>query len=333
MKQMLRAGNFITFILACVLIGIGITLGAAYKEATNVNEESIQSNHDVAIVNEDSSRQGAGTMGPFWKVSHNDNTVYMLGSIHVAKPDLYPLHDKVMLAFEQSDVLAVEADILNINLLEMQQQLNERALYTDGSKLSDHLPPYVYAQVKKTFADYNINIALFERYEPWYISMLLDGLHVMKLGYDEKLGVDLHFLKRATGSKEIVELEGITYQLDLFDRFSEDVQLMLLKGSINGSSIAEEEFEQLFEVWKSGDAEKLNHLLNEHSDDSDAYKEYTEALIDRRNKEMATKIDAYLTGNDAKTYFVVVGAAHYVGDTGIVKLLEERGYTVEKQEP
>jgi uncharacterized protein YbaP (TraB family) len=41
---------------------------------------------------------------------------------------------------------------------------------------------------------------------------------------------------------------------------------------------------------------------------------------------MADKIDRYLTQNSV--YFVVVGAGHLIGDQGIVKLLEKRGYKV-----
>jgi uncharacterized protein YbaP (TraB family) len=43
---------------------------------------------------------------------------------------------------------------------------------------------------------------------------------------------------------------------------------------------------------------------------------------------MAEKIKEYLSTNN--TYFVVVGAAHLVGDKGIAKLMEKAGCSVRK---
>ena len=51
-------------------------------------------------------------------------------------------------------------------------------------------------------------------------------------------------------------------------------------------------------------------------------------LLDDRNKGMASKIEGYLKTKE--TYFVVVGAGHLVGDKGIIKMLKERGYSVEQ---
>jgi uncharacterized protein YbaP (TraB family) len=47
-------------------------------------------------------------------------------------------------------------------------------------------------------------------------------------------------------------------------------------------------------------------------------------LLTDRNYKMAGKIEQYLTTDN--TYFVVVGAGHLVGDEGIVRLLQTKGY-------
>jgi len=53
-----------------------------------------------------------------------------------------------------------------------------------------------------------------------------------------------------------------------------------------------------------------------------------EKLIYKRNRNMALRIEGFLGTNG--TYFVVVGAAHLLGDRGIIQLLREKWYTVEQ---
>ena len=50
-------------------------------------------------------------------------------------------------------------------------------------------------------------------------------------------------------------------------------------------------------------------------------------LIDR-NIGMADKIDGYLKNGKNEEYFIVVGSAHYLGEHGIVKSPQDKGYTV-----
>lgn len=308
-----------------------------FVQETLQEEENANGDRDDPI-DSASPKTGSGVIGPFWKVVHENNIVYLFGSIHVGKPELYPLHDKVELAFAESDVLAVEADVLNINLFSMQRLIDERAKYTDGTSLRDHLTPYHYARVKKAFQDQGLSLAMFESYEPWYLSMLLDSLYMLRTDYDEELGVDMYFLKKANGVKDIHELEGIEFQLDMMDNFSEELQVVQLLSSLSYKEDQyQEELDRLFEAWKSSSEEDLLAFVSYPEDLTDheheLMEEYYKALLDDRNVGMVDKIEAYLTNSDPKTYFVVVGAAHYVGEKGIVQLLTERGYDVKRVTP
>ena len=51
-----------------------------------------------------------------------------------------------------------------------------------------------------------------------------------------------------------------------------------------------------------------------------------EELLGKRNPAMAEKISGYL--NDGKKVLVMVGAAHFYGDDGIIKLMEAKGCKV-----
>ncbi|HEX7534535.1 MAG TPA: TraB/GumN family protein, partial [Syntrophales bacterium] len=42
-----------------------------------------------------------------WRVQSKRNTVYVLGSIHLLKKDVYPLSRTIEGAFEKADILAV----------------------------------------------------------------------------------------------------------------------------------------------------------------------------------------------------------------------------------
>ena len=77
-------------------------------------------------------------------------------------------------------------------------------------------------------------------------------------------------------------------------------------------------------AWKNGYADDLAKQVID--DQLAAYPELADQhrrMIDDRNRSMTLKI----TGMQARggTYFVVVGAAHLVGEKGIVSLLTGRG--------
>ena len=63
-----------------------------------------------------------------WRVQSKANTVYVLGSLHLSKKEIYPLNQKIESAFDQSNVLVVEANINDIKKVDI-QKLMESAFY------------------------------------------------------------------------------------------------------------------------------------------------------------------------------------------------------------
>ena len=59
------------------------------------------------------SQSGYGKTHPqfFWELSQKKSKIFLLGSIHVAKKDIYPLSKKVYQAFDSSNYLVVEVNI------------------------------------------------------------------------------------------------------------------------------------------------------------------------------------------------------------------------------
>ncbi|WP_322923541.1 TraB/GumN family protein [Paenibacillus campi] len=123
----------------------------------------------------------------------------------------------------------------------------------------------------------------------------------------------------------VIELETFDSQLNGFSSELQEKNLNTALDTLEGvgknpsSSIAE-----MAEIWKSGNDEQLLELTNSMNTDP----EYQKAQLTDRNIGMANKIDSYLQHGGGKNHFIVVGVAHYLGEDGIVKLLQHKGYTV-----
>jgi uncharacterized protein YbaP (TraB family) len=93
----------------------------------------------------------AGEKNFLWEVRSGTTTVYVLGSIHFLKQEMYPLDGIIEDAFDNSDILVMEADISDIGNLDVQTLLG-RVLYLGDETLEDHISADAYDTVKRKFA-------------------------------------------------------------------------------------------------------------------------------------------------------------------------------------
>ncbi|WP_226036475.1 TraB/GumN family protein [Aquibacillus saliphilus] len=328
--------NRVGFLLVIASMFIGL-LGCQNNSTNDkqADDESVEVQETVK--EKDKIEKAADKEAPFfWRVEEDGKTVYMLGSIHVGNEDMYPLNDKVEAAYEKSDALVVEANVLEIDTLS--EDIITKAIYSDGSKLPDHLSDDTFQQLTTfidTYSDMEIDIESLSHFEPWFIEMLLSDLyfsHFESLTSD--YGVDHYFLSKAKSEqKEIIELEGLYKQLDFSDTKPEELQIYALEEMLTALEEGNgDEIRSLVDAWKSGDEEQLENVLYVPTDSNEIANKaevYEEQLLENRNIEMIDKIENYLKDGEYSTYFVIVGAAHFLDEYGLDILLEDKGYDVQ----
>lgn len=260
-----------------------------------------------------------------WRIQSKTSTVYALGSIHLLKKDIYPLDIAIENAFNRSDSLVVEANINDIDMLNF-QQLMAGAVYANGDSLDNHVSKNTWKIIEKETAKIGLSPKFFCKQRPWFLAITLEALKLVNAGYDPEYGIDKYFLTKATGRKKVIELESINYQIDLLSGLNDSDQELFLLYTLKNLETLTNEADNMVNAWKSGDAESMETIIKDSSiNDAEFYPVYNKLIV-QRNKDISLKIDKLLKKKG--TYFVVVGAAHFIGKQGIIQLLKERGYSL-----
>lgn len=271
---------------------------------------------------------------PFFKVedAQTGAVVYMLGSMHVGKPEA-TYSQKLVDALDECDTLAVEVDIqaLETNISEAGKAMAV-LLCPAGKTASDYMGED-YDEIVRKFTEKGLYNPVYDLYIPALWSSLWSSQAAEDCGYDSSLGTDMLLLTYAKEhGKKIDEIETAKEQYQVEAGCSPELQMTMLKQTIELSqSDMQEQFDILYDSWKSGDIDALKALLNDE-DPSEAlndgdYQRYYNAMYVNRQQKMADYVMSKLqTGG--KT-FVVVGAMHYAAPPSIIDVLEENGYTIE----
>jgi uncharacterized protein YbaP (TraB family) len=260
----------------------------------------------------------------FWKVSSGTNPVYLLGSIHAASPELYPLPKQIEAAFRSSTVLVVE---VNVNKLDTNRLRNAMSagFYPPGDSLWRHISAEGKQAVLRFCSGHGLAPQFIAALKPWMATLIVSGLPMTSGGMSIELGIDRHFLSQVLRGMRVEQIETLEQQVQLFagiaDRDPERVLLGAMQSADADASIGAD----LQNAWVAGDTQKMEAVV---SSVYAAAPEFAENFLGRRNLRMAEAVERHLNGRE--TCFVVVGAAHLVGDNGVIRLLEQKGYLVER---
>lgn len=176
----------------------------------------------------------------------------------------------------------------------------------------------------------------YEVYRPALLYSLITNVAGKKSKLNSNKGIDNYFLKKAKkDKKEILELESSEFQYNMLISFPDKLYDLMIRESIAEEDLMIEELKELYEAWLKGDATGIvdsedmdsEDLANIDENILEMIEEYNYKMLIDRNNSMTKKVDSYF--NDKKNVFVVVGAAHVVGEGGIAEQLQKLGYIVE----
>jgi len=262
-----------------------------------------------------------------WQVSSSHNKIYILGSIHLGKENLYPLKEEVEEAYKEAEKIVVEVDMTKIDALKMDEILKKYAFCPPDKNLKDLISPSTYERLKKKLKEFNIKFEDVKNYRPWFLAALLTDWQLMQLGFYPQYGIDIYFINKALkDNKEILEIESAEEQMEIIYSLSEKEQDLFLFYTLIDLDNFEKEINQIIEAWENADADKLASVLNLTLIRYPQIRPLYEKLIYKRNRKILNKIEELLKGD--KVCFVIVGAGHLVGKSGVIKKLKEKGYKI-----
>ena len=261
-----------------------------------------------------------------WEASSEKGTLYIQGSVHLLKASDYPLAPAIEAAYTKSDVLVLEADMAAMLTPETQKMIMGKALFKDEQTLETALSPEVYTLLSEKLTEVGLPIAVLQKFKPWFASMTLVLTKVQAMGFDTNLGLDHYFYNKAIADeKPVIGLETVKFQIDLFDSLAAENQDAYTKHALKELDQFETVLNELMTTWKEGNIDELGKLMLENFNE---YPDLYDRFVVDRNKTWIKKIDERVTPK--KTHMIVVGAAHLPGEEGLLKLLEQKGYTLEQ---
>lgn len=258
-----------------------------------------------------------------YQACDEDSCIYLLGTIHMGDEHLAGLTDKIWNAYQDSDAIAFELDITTVSA----ENSEELVMLPENDDLSNYLTEEQFNDLQKFFAKRLIPMDVLRHFNLAGVASLLGELVYLELGYTSNNGVDIQLLNRAhSDNKEIIELETYEMQASLLYQFDNELYIRQIDETLENYSIAKISTKLLYDCYLSGNAFVLRTLLGDTDTDDELEREYNQKMLVDRNKAMAEKAETYLKEN--KKVMVAVGAAHVIGDTGIIELLTEKGYKI-----
>jgi uncharacterized protein YbaP (TraB family) len=262
-----------------------------------------------------------------YKIQSDTNTVYLMGSIHVLAEEYYPLTRAFSYAYYNSQKVVFEIDPEILFSPDFMKKNEQYYTFQDGKTLKSVLSPKAYSLLKKHLESMGINMNKVNKYKPWALLLSLGKRSKSSLEFRSDLGIENYFFRLAKDAgKPTGGLETMEDQLNVFDKltFKEQGKLIIDAFTSKSPKEQEKEFLTLVKNWHQGNLAELERNVEEGK----KYPKLHKAILEDRNRNWIPQIEGFL--KEDKNVLVIVGAAHLAGDYGLLNLLTEKGYELER---
>lgn len=260
--------------------------------------------------------------GLLWKVSRDGRTSWLFGTLHVGKPTWRRFGPQMNAALKATDVLALEIDPSDPALLEALSDIRSPA----------SLPDALQTRLAKAFERACVAGESMATLHPVLQASSLTVLEARWLGMDPSYAMEQLLVTQARGAgRKVVSLETIAQQKAALVPEDPDDALAVLEQTLSQleDKSGRRVLEKLALAWERGDLAALEDyetwcecVANE------AEKTFMRKLNDERNGPLADGIEAQHKAG--RRVFAAVGALHMTGPQALPRLMQQRGFKVER---
>ena len=260
-----------------------------------------------------------------WVIRDEDTTIYLFGTVHILKPGMTWFDEAVKDGFDASDELVVE--MIKPDAATMAKIIGDLAIDKTAVSLRDKLAADDRVDFEAAMTSLGLPVAAFDPLEPWFASVNLSLIPLVRSGYDANQGVEDELLAHAKARKiKITGLETVEQQLGFFDNLPEEIQIRFLNFTVDTIDETADGMEQMVAEWANANIDALAGLMNAGLEDKILY----ETLLVNRNATWAEWVDQRMA--QPGTVFLAVGAGHLAGESSLQALLAKKGLVAERIE-
>ncbi len=260
--------------------------------------------------------------GFMWRATRDGRTLHLLGTLHIGKPHWRKLGPLTSAALRSADVLALEVDPNDPALLEAMAELRHPT----------QLPEALQQRLAKAFERACLATEALATLHPVLQATTLMVMEARWLGMDSSHAMEQILLAQGKPpGRRVVALESALAQLQILVPADEAEATTVLEQSLAQleDKSARRVLERLAAAWEQGDLTALEDYGRWcECADTEADRAYMKKLNDERNSGLADGIEAQHKAG--KRVFAAVGALHMTGAQSLPKLLQQRGFKVER---
>ncbi|MBR7010170.1 MAG: TraB/GumN family protein [Oscillospiraceae bacterium] len=266
----------------------------------------------------------------------------LFGTIHVGDERIDTALQKLIPYLDGCEALAVEFDLVAYESdLAAQVKSMQQFVLSDGTRISDHMPKETFEKASALLDEAGLSPRFMEMYNLSMWSTLVEqAALITRTDFDMEIGMDRSLIRHCYDKQiEVRDVESAELQYSLLASFSDELNLLLIENTLDNLDEYGEEVQELYDAWLKGNYEELAAVLEDEEDESETelteaqialLEDYNDKMLTQRNLGMRDKAVEWLKAGD-KVFFAV-GAAHLIGEDGLVELLRAEGYTVEQLE-
>lgn len=268
-----------------------------------------------------------------WKIEASGKPdSWLFGTMHMADPEITKLHQNAENALASAQTIVVEStDALDpAAATNAMIKLAHLTLLGPEENLSKMIDPDLTDELEAATAARQLPMPLVNRMQPWLVATTV-SLPVCELlrKHSGALVLDQVIAAHAEeNNKELLGLETIEEQFSAIASLPQDYHLTALEETLALGTGAEDVIETMKVLYKRGEIGLIFPLMRSVSPKSfsgEGAENFQQALIENRNRTMAERVRPMLEKGSA---FIAIGALHLPGETGLVALLKQAGYTV-----